>query len=155
MLVQAKLAKNRDEARAMLKEVIDNGKAFGKFVDMVKAQGGDIEYILHPEKFVVSSRAIEIKAPRSSYISNLNALEIGIAAMKLGAGRETLEDKIDMSAGIYLNAKIGDKVNKGDVLCVAYTNKGDVNDALEQIKGAYEIVDHEIFAQPVIREIVD
>lgn len=155
MLVQAKLAKNRDEARAMLKEVINNGKAFGKFVDMVKAQGGDIEYILHPEKFVVSSRTIEIKAPHSGYISKLNALEIGIAAMKLGAGRETLEDKIDMSAGIYLNAKIGDKVNKGDVLCVAYTNKDDVNDAVEQIKGAYEIVDHEIFAQPVIREIVD
>ena len=155
MLVQAKIAKNRDEARKMLHEVVENGEAFNKFLAMVKAQGGDVEYILHPEKFEVSSKAIEIKAPRSGYVSRLNALEIGIAAMKLGAGRETLEDKIDMSAGIYLNAKVGSKVKKGDVLCVAYTNKEDVNDALEQIKGAYEIVDREIVAQPVIREIVD
>ena len=155
MLVQAKIAKNRDEARKMLHKVVENGEAFNKFLAMVKAQGGDVEYILHPEKFEVSSKAIEIKAPCSGYVSRLNALEIGIAAMKLGAGRETLEDKIDMSAGIYLNAKVGSKVKKGDVLCVAYTNKEDVNDALEQIKGAYEIVDREIVAQPVIREIVD
>ena len=155
MLVQAKVAKDRLQAKEMLKKVVQNGEAFNKFVEMVKAQGGDIEYILHPEKFEVSSKAIEIKAQKSGYISKLNALEIGIAAMKLGAGRETLEDKIDMSAGIYLNAKVGSYVNEGDVLCVAYTNKDDVKDALEQIKGAYEIVDHEVYTQPVIREIVD
>ena len=155
MLVQAKLAKNREEARKMLHKVIENGEAFNKFVAMVKAQGGDVEYILHPEKFEVSSKAIEIRAPFDGYVSKLNALDIGIAAMKLGAGRETLEDKIDMSAGIYLHAKVGSKVKKGDVLCVAYTNKDNVDDALEQIKGAYEIVDREISVQPVIREIVD
>ena len=155
MLVQAKVAKDRLQAKEMLKKVVQNGEAFNKFVEMVKAQGGDIEYILHPEKFEVSSKAIEIKAQKSGYISKLNALEIGIAAMKLGAGRETLEDKIDMSAGIYLNAKVGSYVNEGDVLCVAYTNKDDVKDALEQIKSAYEIVDHEVYTQPVIREIVD
>lgn len=155
MLVQAKVAKDRLQAKEMLKKVVQNGEAFNKFVEMVKAQGGDIEYILHPEKFEASSKAIEIKAQKSGYISKLDALEIGIAAMKLGAGRETLEDKIDMSAGIYLYAKVGSYVNEGDVLCVAYTNKDDVKDALEQIKGAYEIVNHEVYTQPVIREIVD
>ena len=60
-----------------------------------------------------------------------------------------------MSAGIILNHKVGSKVNKGDVLCVAYTNKNNVDDALAQIRGAYKIVDEVVYAQPVIREIVD
>ena len=155
MLVQANVCKTREEARQRLHEVVENGEAFNKFLAMVKAQGGDPEYILHPEKFEVSSKAIEIVAERSGYIKELDALEIGIAAMKLGAGRETLEDKIDMSAGIILNHKVGSKVNKGDVLCVAYTNKDSVDDALAQIRGAYKIVDEVVYAQPVIREIVD
>ena len=155
MLVQANVCKTREEARQRLHEVVENGEAFNKFLAMVKAQGGDPEYILHPEKFEVSSKAIEIVAERSGYIKELDALEIGIAAMKLGAGRETLEDKIDMSAGIILNHKVGSKVNKGDVLCVAYTNKDNVDDALAQIRGAYKIVDEVVYAQPVIREIVD
>ena len=155
MLVQANVCKTREEARQKLHEVVENGEAFNKFLAMVKAQGGDPEYILHPEKFEVSSKAIEIVAERSGYIKELDALEIGIAAMKLGAGRETLEDKIDMSAGIILKHKVGSKVNKGDVLCVAYTNKDNVDDAIAQIKGAYQIVDEVVYAQPVIREIVD
>ena len=155
MLVQANVCKTREEARQRLHEVVENGEAFNKFLAMVKAQGGDPEYILYPEKFEVSSKAIEIVAERSGYIKELDALEIGIAAMKLGAGRETLEDKIDMSAGIILNHKVGSKVNKGDVLCVAYTNKDNVDDALAQIRGAYKIVDEVVYAQPVIREIVD
>ena len=155
MLVQANICKTREEARERLHEVVENGEAFNKLLAMVKAQGGDIEYILHPEKFEVSSKGIEIIAERSGYIKKLDALEIGIAAMKLGAGRETLEDKIDMSAGIILNSKVGSKVNKGDVLCVAYTNKDNVDDAIAQIKGAYEIVDEVIYTQPVIREIVE
>ena len=155
MLVQAKICKDRDEARRALYNSIKSGEAFNKLVEMVKAQGGDVEYILHPEKFEVSSRKIEIVAERSGFVKKLDALEIGIAAMKLGAGRETLEDKIDMSAGIILNHKVGAKVKIGDVLCVAYTNKEHVEDAIAQIKGAYEIVDEPIYSQPVIREIVD
>ena len=155
MLVQAKVCKTRKEAREKLKEVVANGKAFEKLVAMVKAQGGDVEYILHPEKFEMSKRIIEVVAPRSGYIKEINALDIGEAAMKLGAGRETLEDVIDMSAGIVLAHKIGAKVNKGDVLCTIYTNKEDIADALKQIDEAYKIVDEKVESLPVIREIID
>ena len=155
MLVQANVCKDRNEARRRLHEVINNGEAFEKFVQMVEAQNGDISYLLHPEKFEVSKNIIEFKAERSGYIKAINALDIGEAAMKLGAGRETLEDTIDMSAGIILNNKIGDYVNKGDVLCVIHTNKEDIKEAMDQIKDAYEIVDEVIYAQPVIREIID
>lgn len=155
MLVQANVCKTREEAREKLHEVVSNGKAFEKLLLMVKAQGGDLDYILHPEKFEVSKHQIGIYAERSGYIKEINALEIGLAAMKLGAGRETLDDVIDMSAGIVLAHKIGAKVNKGDLLCTAYTNKENVDDALAQIKGAYKIVDEEVKVLPVIREIID
>ena len=155
MLVQAKVCKTREEAREKLHKVIEDGSAFNKLVDMVREQGGDIEYILHPEKFEVSKLEIEIKAEKEGYIKEINALEIGLAAMKLGAGRETLEDKIDMSSGIILAHKIGDYVKVGDVLCTLYTNKEDYKEALEQAKGAYVIVKEEVKALPVIREIID
>ena len=155
MLVQAKCAPNREEARRMLHEVIDNGAAFEKLVAMVKAQGGDAEYIYHPEKFDVSKNAIEIRSVSEGYIKEINALGIGIAAMKLGAGRETLADTIDMSAGIVLARKVGARVNKGDLLCTCYTNKDKFEDVLEEIRACYEITSEETHALPVIREIID
>ena len=155
MLVQAKICETREEAREKLKEVVANGKAFEKLLLMVKAQGGDLDYILRPEKFEVSKRKIDIYANRSGYIKEINALDIGEAAMKLGAGRETLDDVIDMSAGIVLAHKIGAKVKEGDILCTAYTNKEHVEEALAQIESAYKIVDEKIEVLPVIREVID
>lgn len=155
MLVQAKQAKTREEARKKLHEVIENGEAFNKLLAMVKAQGGDVEYILHPEKFEISKNIIEIRSEQEGYIKEIDALGIGVAAMKLGAGRETLEDTIDMSAGIVLAKKVGGYVNKGDLLCTCYTNKEDYADVLEDIKASYVIVKEEVKALPVIREIID
>ncbi|MCQ2802157.1 MAG: pyrimidine-nucleoside phosphorylase [Bacilli bacterium] len=154
MLVQAKICKSREEARNKLEEVIQNGAAFNKFVEMVEAQNGDISYILNPEKFEVSKNVIELRAEKDGYIKEINALGIGEAAMKLGAGRETLEDIIDMSAGIVLAHKVGDFVQKGDLLCTAYTNKEDVDNVLEEIVNAYEFSDDPVWALPVIREII-
>ena len=157
MLVQAGLAKNREEAKSMLEEVVANGKAFDKLVAMVKAQGGDTSYILHPEKFKVSKYAIELRSDRDGYIKEINALNIGLNAMRLGAGRETLEDTIDMSAGVYLYKKIGDQVKKGEIIAVAYTNKSreEYEPVILDMYKAYKIVDEVVHAEPVIREIID
>ena len=156
MLVQAKVAKDLDEARAKLHEVIENGNAFEKLCLMVEAQGGDVEYIKHPEKFEVSKNIVEIRSEHDGYIKEINALDIGISAMKLGAGRETLEDKIDMSAGIVLANKIGAKVAKGDLLCTVYTNKSEEEylPVLDEIKAAYRFSEEPVKVLPVIREIV-
>lgn len=155
MLVQTNVAKSLEEANKMLHEAISSGAAFDKFVKMVQAQGGDIEYILHPEKFAVAGRQIPIYANKAGYVHEVNALDIGVSSMKLGGGRETLEDKIDMSAGILLNKKIGDKVEKGDLLCTAYTNKNDVNDVLVTIQNAFVIKGKFIDERPVIRKVID
>ena len=156
MLLQAGVCKNLEEARAKLHEVIENGEAFEKLCQMVEAQGGDVEYIRHPEKFEVSKNIIDIRSDVDGYIKEINALDIGISAMKLGAGRETLEDVIDMSAGIVLSKKIGAQVKKGDLLCTVYTNKpeSEYRPVLDEIKAAYKFSDKEVEVLPVIREVI-
>jgi len=155
MLVEANIAKTREEAIEMLKEVIQNGEAFNKLIEMVKAQGGDVSYIENPSKFKLSKRIINIFATQTGYISEINALDIGLGAMKLGAGREKLDDLIDMSAGVVLAVKKGAFVKEGDLLCTAYTNINEVNDALDQIKGAFKYCDKPIETISVIREIIE
>ncbi len=157
MLVQTKVAKTIEEGRAMLHEVIKNGKAFDKLVAMIGAQGGDIEYILHPEKFEMASVIKDVVADRAGYVKAVNALEIGLSSMRLGGGRETLDDVIDMSAGIVLNKKIGDYVEKGEKLCTIYTNKAasEYEPIMKDVKDAYVIVDEKVEARPVIRDFID
>lgn len=155
MLVQANCAKTVAEAEKKLHEAIESGAAFNKFCEMVEAQGGDLSYIKNPEKFDVASRIIPIVAPESGYIHEVKALDIGVSSMKLGGGRATLEDTIDMSAGIVLNKKIGDTVKAGEVLCTAYTNKEDIDDVLKDILNAFVIDKEYIAAQPVIRKVIE
>ena len=156
MLVQANCAKDLEEGRKKLHEAIESGAAFDKFVKMIEAQGGDISYILHPEKFEVAKNLIEIHSEEEGYVKSLDALDIGIASMQLGGGRETLEDVIDMSAGIMLNKKIGDYVKKGELLCTLHTNKSEKEYApiIENVKRAYVLTKEYVEARPVIREII-
>ena len=157
MLMQANLAKDREEGRRMLEEVVRNGKAFDKLVAMVKAQGGDVEYILHPEKFEVSKHIIELRSREDGYIKEIKALNIGENAMRLGAGRATIDDKIDMSAGVVLAKKIGGKVKKGDLLATVYTNKepSEYEPVIEDMYNAYKIVPEIVLEETVIREVIE
>lgn len=144
MLEQAGIYKNREDARKDLEKILKNGKAFEKFREFVIAQGGDVSYIDEPSKFEVSKNIIKIYSPRSGYVKKINALEIGIASMHLGAGRETLDDVIDMTAGIVLNKKIGDYVNKNELLCTLYTNKDSYDEIIEEVKNAFMFSNKEI-----------
>lgn len=154
MLEQAHIVKTHEEGLKMLKAAIESGRAFDKFLKFVKAQGGDVEYILHPEKFELAKHIVEVRSSSQGYIQKINALEIGESAMRLGAGRATLEDVIDMSAGIVLTKKVGDYVSKDDVICVVHTNKDDYEAIIEDIKSAYVIVKDEVKTHPVVHEIV-
>ncbi len=154
MLKQAKVVNNELEGINMLKKVISDGSAFEKLRQLVIEQGGDVSYIDHPEKFEVSKNIIEIKASKDGYIKRIVALEIGESAMRLGAGRETFDDVIDMSAGILLNKKVGDKVNKGDLLCRVYTNKNDYDDIIKDIENAFVIVDEFVDVPPTVHAYI-
>ena len=144
LLEQAKIFKDRNEARKALEENLKNGKAYKKFREFVIAQGGDVEYCDHPEKFQVAKNLIEIKSKTSGYVKTIKALVIGTASMKLGGGREKLEDVIDMTAGIILNKKVGDKVEKDELLCTLHTNKDNVDNIIKMVENAFEIVNEKV-----------
>ena len=155
ILLQSHIAKNSDEAKKIINEKLNNGEAFNKFKEFIKAQGGDISYIDNPNKFPIAKNIITIKANNDGYIEEIIALKIGEAAMQLGAGRKTKEDVIDFSAGIVLNKKVGDKINKNDILCYVYTNKNDYDEILINIKNAFIINKNKIDKPKIIIDYIE
>ena len=137
MLVQAKLFRDKKEARKTLLKNLKNGKAFEKFVEFVKAQKGDASYILDPSKFEVAKNIIPIYSNKEGVIKRIDALTIGKSSMKVGGGRERIEDTIDMSAGIILNKKIGDFVKNNELLATLYTNKEDFEEIKLDVLNAF------------------
>jgi pyrimidine-nucleoside phosphorylase len=114
-----------------LGEKLENGEAFDKFKEFVKIQGGDVSVVEKPEQLPLAKNIYEVKVTKEGIINKMIADEIGICAMMLGAGRETKDSLIDLSAGILLHKKVGDAVKKGDVLATFYTNKEDVIESIE------------------------
>lgn len=139
MLVQSGLYSNVKEAHDKLVSSLSNGEAFNKFCQMVNSQCGDYTYILHTDKFPKSKYIVDIPSKDEGYIHHLDAHKIGVVSMKLGAGREKIEDEIDHKSGIILNKKIGDYVKKGETLLTIHTDKENYAKIFDEIYSAYEI----------------
>lgn len=147
-------AESLEEARALLEENIKNGKALEKFKVFIEAQGGNPDVVDRPEELLPQAKfKIEVKADKAGFISKINADELGIAAMLLGAGRETMESKIDYAAGLMLHKKIGDPVEVGETMVTIHSNKEDVDASIKKIKDNIEISDH-AEALTLIHEII-
>ncbi|APT44769.1 pyrimidine-nucleoside phosphorylase [Bacillus safensis] len=142
MVVLAKKADTLDEAREKLIDVMKNGKALEKFKEFLENQGGDSSIVDQPEKLPQAPYKIEVPAKESGVVAEIVADEIGVAAMILGAGRATKEDDIDLSVGIMLNKKVGDRVEKGDSLVTLHANREDVANVMEKIYDNIRIADH-------------
>ena len=117
MLKLAGKAGSIEEGIKLSEEKLFNGECFIKFIELVKMQGGDISIINNPEKYPKTKYYSALKAEAEGFVSGLDALSFGLAAVNLGCGRNTVLDKIDYSASILLKKKIGDVVKKGDVIC--------------------------------------
>ena len=111
---------SHSQGKRMAKKALSSGQAFEKFKEMVQAQGGDIRYVEHPEFFERDAFEGEVLAAEDGFLSGMDTEKIGVAAGLLGAGRETKDSVIDMSAGIYLEKKIGDTVKKGEPIASCY-----------------------------------
>lgn len=122
MVVLAKKAEDTNEARRLLMETITSGSALNKLKEFVKAQGGDTSVIDDTEKFPKAKYIVPAEASKEGYVKKINAENIGLIAMELGAGRATKESIIDLAVGIVLNKKRGDKVEKGDTLAYIHAN---------------------------------
>lgn len=140
----------------MAKETIANGTALDTLARMVQAQGGEKEWIYNPERFPVAKYSRDVLAPTDGYIVGVDAEGYGVASLLLGAGRNTKEDVIDMTAGIYLHAKTGDCIRKGDVIATLYSSKEDGFTASEKrLLQATKIGKNKPEEKPLILDVVE
>jgi len=155
MLVQAEICNTKEEARARLLKTIEDGTALDKLAAFIKAQHGDESYIYNPSKFPVAKNIIEIRSNKKGYVQKINALGLGEAAMKQGAGRATKDDLIDYDAGIIVEKKCGDYVNEGDLLAYLHTNKDDYAKQVEEIIASFIIGEEKGNYYPIVYDIVE
>lgn len=135
-------------------EVIENGKAFEKFKELVAKQGGDVSYIDNPEKFEKAPIIMPVLADKSGLVEELDAGKVGRAGLELGIGRKQKEDPIDPRVGLIFSKKVGDQVEKGEVLAYIHANSPEkAMECVEKIKNAYKIGDKKIIKKNIIEII--
>ena len=154
MLMQGKIAQNEEEARKMLEEAVQSGKAFEMFKKMVKAQGGNEKMIEDTSLFPKSKFITEIKAEKDGNVEVIHSEKLGILAMHLGAGRETKEQDINHAVGLKINCKKGDSIKAGDILCYVYHDKDLTKEWIKEINEAFVLADHEVKPGNLIEKIL-
>ena len=154
-LMQYKIAEDRTSAHKLIDELISSGKALDKFKELVKAQGGMAEALSDYTKLPNAKDKIEIKATQNGFIESINAYKIALACKLLGAGRETKADSIDLSVGVYLNKKSGEKVECGDVLYTIHSNNAEKTTLCQALcDEAFTISQNRPPHKPLIYDIV-
>ena len=141
MLLLSGIGRSHSEAEAMLKSHIANKKGARKLKDFIEAQGGDPDVVENTDLLPRARTTIPLESDSSGFIQGIDALEIGMAAKILGAGRQTKEDTIDLSIGIVLHKKVGDPIRKGESLALLHSD-GDtakIDPAVKRLSGAYVI----------------
>lgn len=151
MVLLAKKADSIEEARNMLKEVIQNGKALEVFKTFLASQGGDASVVDDPSKLPNAPYKMELPATQDGYIKDIVADEIGTAAMMLGAGRETKDSVIDLAVGLVLHKKVGDFVKEGESLLTIHSNTEDVEKVKQVLYNNIVIVSEKVEAPQLIR----
>lgn len=141
-----------DDPEGRVQRALDSGAAMERFLCMVEAHDGDPRIVGDRSLLPMATETTAIEAPRSGYVARCDARGIGIAAMRLGAGRTRKEDEVDPGVGIELHAKVGTEVTEGEALCVLTHRAGDISDALERARAAFEIADEAPAQTALIRE---
>lgn len=153
MLLAAHKAETEEDARKQLQHVMNNGEALRLFGQLIKAQDGDEQIVENPDLLPQAQYQIDVPAKESGYVSAIDADEIGVAAMLLGAGRATKEDTIDLAVGIVLRKKMGDRVEKGEPLAILHTNTEDADDSVKLVQAHMHISSEKTETPPLIYTI--
>ncbi|WNQ09355.1 pyrimidine-nucleoside phosphorylase [Paenibacillus aurantius] len=157
MLVLGGKASDLEEARESLKARIEDGSALRKFKEMIEAQGGDSSVVDDPSRMPGAAETVEVKAEADGYVSSVEAEELGLAAMLLGAGRATKESVIDLGVGLVLHKRIGDPVKAGETLVTLYANPGDgieLSAAEQKIRRAYTVSEAPVEKPPLVYAVI-
>lgn len=145
---------NRDLALIAVDDAIKSGKALEKLREMIMYQKGNPEVIDDYKLFPNFKETVEVKSLLEGYVNEIDTTSIGVAAMNLGAGRETKDDKIDLGVGLRIIKKPGDYVSKGETLAFLYVNEKGKKEAYQKVMDAYTITKSKPKIKPMVYEIV-
>jgi pyrimidine-nucleoside phosphorylase len=142
MLVLGGRARDLEEARTKLHDVIASGAAVRVMERMVEAQGGDASVVAHPSKLVIAPEVREIKSQRPGFVTGIDALAVGLTGVAMGAGRTRADQAVDPAVGIELDVAPGDAVQEGQVLARLFVRTQAAADAVEgRLAAAFEVGD--------------
>ena len=155
LLAAGGVENDAQRATACLRGYLENGQALARFAAMVAAQGGDARVLEHPERLARAPLEKPFVAPRAGYLTAVATLEVGYAAMSLGAGRERAEDKIDFGAGITVNKQLGDRVEAGEPLCfLRASDENRLEAGRRRLAGVFTVGDEPPAPAPLVHRIV-
>lgn len=155
MLILAKKVTTPKEGREMLEEAINNGSAFEKLQALVSAQSGNPRALDNLDLLPTAQQIVPIKAETAGYVQRIEALDVGVSAMLLGAGREKKESVIDLAVGVVIEKKVGDPVKIGDTLAELHVNQTEgLAEALDLLKKAFTLGLEKPQVKPLIYQII-
>lgn len=156
MIKLAGLGENIEENKQKMIENIQNGKAYNKFLEMVKNQNGDISYIQDTEKFEKAKHIIPVYSKEEGYIYEINAEKIGKLACDLGAGRTKKEDAIDKTVGIEIIKKVADYINKGEILAYIHLNQEEkIEQSKEELLKIFKVTKEKVEKEKIILGVIN
>ena len=149
-------AKSLEQATRLAYEAVSKGHAADRFIAIIRAQNGDARILENPDILPKASHIREFRAPSTGYISRCDAKLLGLASNALGAGRNRVDDNIDLAVGIYLEKKLGDRVTRGEALCkIHWNDEKHLREGLTLIKQAFEIKSRPAKTRPLIHAVLE
>ena len=154
LLLMTNVVDTIEKAKSLVLEKINNGEALEKLRQMIIYQNGNPNVIEDYSLFPQAKNVIKVNSVKSGYVGRLEALEIGNAAMILGAGRENKDDVVDLGVGIQVLKKVGDEIKAGETLAVIYGNGKNEQEAYKMILDAYQVVENKVEKNQLILGLV-
>ena len=142
-------------AKEQLSDMFASGNALERLQKSIELQGGDPRVCDDYSLFPTAANKLDVKAKKSGFVTKCDALDIGVASMLLGAGRERVDSVIDHAVGVMLNKKVGDQVDEGEPLCtIHYNGDGRLAESIALIEQGYVISEDRISPEPLIKELI-
>ncbi len=155
MLRLGGVARNEGDGRKQLEAAIANGRGAGRMRQIVRAQGGDARTIDEPDRLPQARHQVPIVATRSGFVTAADALDLGLAAVAMGAGRTRADQSVDARVGIVLNAKPGEPIKRGEPLATLHVNDATVDESLKRrVAGAFEVGARPPRPSPLVLDVI-
>ena len=155
ILTEAGIAESIEDARARLTYAVESGAALKKLAEMVSAQDGDGNDVYDTSRLPDAKVKLEVPSEVSGYIGRILAEHVGLVSMHLGGGRATKDSEIDLSVGVILHKKVGDKVEKGESLATIYASSEEkAQEAAKLLRDCYQFSDTPVERPEFIKAVV-